>query len=244
LIVSYFGFLFFGIGSIHYEVFDHMDFSKAFLALPVIFTSFSYQGTIPSLLQYMNRDAKKMRKVIIIGSSIPFAVYLLWDLFIKSIVPMNDLVIAGQRGLTSVDPLGSFVPGSPILFLGKCFGFFALTTSLMGVTLGLLDFLLDSLKIQKTKYNRFGLAILIYVPPFLIATTNPTIFLRALGFAGGFGCAILLGLLPICMVWSGRYLKHKPKIEGRLGGGKALLILLFLFVSCEIVLEILKEFIF
>jgi tyrosine-specific transport protein len=244
LILAYFGFLLFGIPSIHPHVFERIDFSKAFLALPIIFTSFSYQGTIPTLLTYMDRDPKKMKRAIIIGSTIPLIVYLLWDLFIKSIIPAADLVEAGRRGLTSVDPLGQFVPGSSILFLGKCFAFFALSTSLIGVTLGLLDFLIDSLKLQKSTWNRFALSLLIYIPPFLIASTNPTIFLTALGYAGGFGCAILLGLLPICMVWSGRYHKHQPFVKGRLRGGKVLLALLAVFVVSEICLEIAKELFF
>ncbi len=244
LILSYFGFMFFGLSVVEPKFFTEMDVSKAFLALPIIFTSFSYQGTVPTLLSYMDRDVKKMRLSIIIGSTIPFIVYIIWDFLIKSIVPSTDLIEAGRQGMTTVDPLVNFIPGSPMLFLGKCFAFFALTTSFLGVTLGLLDFLSDSLQIKKTKWNRFGLCVLIYVPPFIIASTNPTIFLKALGYAGGFGCAVLLGLLPICMVWSGRYLQHKPKIEGRLFGGKCVLALLGLFVIFEITLQIIQEFFF
>lgn len=241
LIISYFGFILFGVKAIQPHFLERVDFSKALLALPVIFTSFSYQGTIPTLLTYMNRDPKKMRLAIIIGSTIPFVVYLIWDFLIKSIVPIPDLVEAGRQGMTTVDPLGQFVPNSPIYLLGKFFAFFALTTSFLGVTLGLLDFLTDSLKIKHSLWNRFGLCVLIYMPPFLVASTNPTIFLKALGYAGGFGCAILLGLLPVCMAWSGRYLKNKPAIEGRLFGGKFILALLGFFVLFEIILEITKE---
>lgn len=244
LVLAYIGFVIFGFENVRLEPFEKMDFSMAFLALPIIFTSFSYQGVIPSLLEYMDRDPRKMKLSVIIGSTIPFVCYILWDFLIKSIIPVegaHGLVEAGKMGMTAVDPLSYYVPGSAILVLGKCFAFFALTTSFLGVTLGLLDFLADSLKIKKKKWNRFGLCVLIYVPPFIIATINPTIFLKALGYAGGFGCAILLGLLPIMMVWSGRYGKEKEMLPGRLFGGRILLSLLGLFVLFEIALEVVKE---
>jgi tyrosine-specific transport protein len=244
LIVSYFGFILFGFKLIHPQFLERVDFSKAFLALPVIFTSFSYQGVIPTLFNYMDRDLKKIRYTIIIGSTIPFVVYLIWDFLIKSIIPISELVTAGRSGLTTVEPLGHFVPDSPIYILGKFFAFFALTTSFLGVTLGLLDFLTDSLKIKYSHWNRFGLCLLIYIPPFLVASTNPAIFLKALGYAGGFGCAILLGLLPVCMVWSGRYIKNKPSVKGRLFGGKVVLSFLVFFVVFEIFIEIIKELIY
>jgi len=42
------------------------------------------------------------------------------------------------------------------------------------------------------------------IPPSLPCLT-PTSFLKALGIAGGFGVALLLGEMPILMVWAGRY---------------------------------------
>jgi tyrosine-specific transport protein len=77
----------------------------------------------------------------------------------------------------------------------------------------------------------------------IIAIINPNIFLRALGYAGGIGCALLLGLLPIIMVWVGRYHKDYSDLNRQLPGGKGVLLLLSLFVIFELIIELTKELI-
>ncbi|SCA63623.1 hypothetical protein SCG7086_AY_00010, partial [Chlamydiales bacterium SCGC AG-110-P3] len=57
------------------------------------------------------------------------------------------------------------------------------------------------------------------------------------GIAGGFGCALLLGLLPVLMVWSGRYTLGLGG-DHQLSGGKVVLGLLVLFVAIEVGCEI------
>ena len=109
------------------------------------------------------------------------------------------------------------------------------------MTLGLLDFLSDGLQLAKVGWKKVLLAAIVYVPPVVIAIVNPNIFLRALGYAGGIGCALLLGLLPIFMVWVGRYFKGYPDIHKQLPGGRILLTILGLFVIFELLIELTKE---
>jgi tyrosine-specific transport protein len=75
----------------------------------------------------------------------------------------------------------------------------------LGVSISLMDFLADGLHVKKTPLGRLGLSLLTFAPPLYFAISYPRIFFIALGYAGGFGVAILLGLLPALMVWSGRY---------------------------------------
>lgn len=112
-------------------------------------------------------------------------------------------------------------------------------TSFLGVTLGLLDFLADGLNVSKTSKTKWWLTSLVFIPPLLVSLTNPRLFLIALDFAGGFGCALLLGLLPILMVWSGRY-RLKLTSGYSLPGGKVLLSILILFVILELVVMFYK----
>ncbi len=119
------------------------------------------------------------------------------------------------------------------------FAFFAITTSFLGVTLGLMDFLADGLRMPKLGVRRLFLALLTFVPSLAIALTYPSIFLRALGFAGGIGCALLLGLLPIWLTWIAR-VRH-PEEPKLLFGGRSLLFILFLFVAFELLLELSQE---
>lgn len=246
LIISYLGFVFFGIQKIDFSMMQLYGWKGAILGLPIIFTSFSYQGTVPSILEYLERDGKKTRFAIISGTTIPFIAYIIWDLIIKGVVPVegaHGLLAARASGSTAVEPLKFMIQNAKISVLGNFFAFFALTTSFIGVTLGLFDFLKDSLHIKKSELNKVLLALLVYVPPVLIAVTNPSIFLSALGYAGGFGCAILLGFLPTLMVWVGRYKKGYSLDHMLCPGGRTTLVLLFFFVFFEIVVQIAQQII-
>lgn len=246
LIISYLGFVFFGIQKIDFSMMQVWGWKGAVLGLPIIFTSFSYQGTVPSILDYLERDGKRTRFAIICGTTIPFLAYIVWDLIIKGVVPIegpHGLLAARASGASAVEPLKYVIQNAKIPILGNFFAFFALTTSFIGVTLGLFDFLKDSLHLKKTELNKFLLTLLVYVPPVLVAITNPLIFLSALGYAGGFGCAILLGFLPTLMVWVGRYKKGYSLDHKLCIGGRGTLILLFLFVFFEIFVQIIQKII-
>ncbi len=100
----------------------------------------------------------------------------------------------------------------------------------------MVDFLADGLKTSNKGWNRLLLCLLVFLPPALFAAHNPHIFIAAIGFAGGYGEAILNGLFPILMVWVGRY-SLKLNSPYSLFGGKFTLIALFLFIASIIVLE-------
>ena len=91
---------------------------------------------------------------------------------------------------------------------------------------------------KKTAKGKTILAFLVFLPPLAISYFYPKIFLTALGYAGGFGCAALLGLLPILMVWSGRYRMNLTS-KYSLIGGKPLLLALLLFVVAEIFVQLM-----
>ncbi len=240
LIVSYFVFVLIGSKNVHLEFLQRVDWGASLFALPIVFTSFSFQGIVPSLITYLNRDVKAVRKAILVGTAIPFVAYVIWELLILGIVPLegnNGLLSAQSHGLSAIIPLKHFVSSPYTYVIGQAFAFFALTTSFLGVTLGLMDFLADSLKIKKTGAKKAFLFCAVFVPPLLIALANPHIFLSALTYAGGFGCALLLGLFPVLMVWVGRYVKGSQQ-PAQLPGGRALLLLFIAFVCFELIIEI------
>lgn len=240
----YFVFVFLGFSHVRLELLSYSNWSMSLKALPIAFTAFAYQGIIPTLVSYMDYDHKKIRKVILIGSFIPLVTYIVWQWLILGIVPTygpGGLAEALQNGDNAVYPLKHFIESPWIYFVGECFAFFALLTSFLGVTLGLLDFLADGLQLKKTPVNKFFICSLIFVPPLIIGFIQPGLFLQALDFAGGFGCSLLLGLLPILMVWRGRYYLGFES-ESKLPGGKFVLVLLLMFVLFELTVEISKHF--
>lgn len=237
LIITYLAFVFFGLPYVNTLNLESSNWNASLFALPVIFTSFAYQGIIPTLTAYLKRDARKIRTAIIAGTSIAFVIYLLWEFLILGIVPLDSLIEAKKLGQTAVAPLKNHVTATILTSIGQAFAFFAIATSFLGVTLGLLDFLADGLHLPKKGFRKFFLALITFVPPFLVALVNPNAFILALVFAGGIGCALLLGLLPILMTFVSRYLHQGHTGPNQLGGGRFVLILLLLFVIFELVME-------
>lgn len=242
--IFYFAFVLLGYRYVNNELLLKRNWSLSLLALPVAFTSFGYQGIIPTLYEYLSHDLKKTRIAIIIGSSIPLVTYIIWQWLILGIVPTHGsggLAEALAKGDNAVQPLKNFINNPLVYTVGQYFAFFALVTSFFGVTLGLIDFLADGLKIKKNQKGKFFVSLLVFVPPLILAISYPHAFLIALEYAGGFGSALLLGLLPIIMAWSGRYYLKLPS-EQLLPGGRIVLVLLVAFVLFELCFEFFNIF--
>jgi tyrosine-specific transport protein len=242
--ISYFLFIAVSYKHVDVSLLTRTDWSKAWLALPVLFTAFTFQVIIPTLMTYMDRNVKKVRLSIILGTTIPLLVYLIWEFLILGIIPAdgpNGLTEAAKKGWNAVMPLKELLKSSIVIGIGKSFAFFTLTASYIALSLAYLDFLADGLKVQKKGWKKIFLCLAVFVPPTIVALTYPHIFITALSYAGGFSCAILFGLFPPIMVWVGRYIK-KYERNPQIPGGKAFLATLVFFVLVELSIEISQEF--
>lgn len=243
LLVAYGCFVVIGLPAIQRENLLFADWKLAQIALPVTFTSFGFQGTVPTLASWMHYDVKRLRRAIIIGTTITLIIYIVWQGLFLGIVPRegsHGLIETLKEGRDAVYPLQYFTNSPWIWGLGRAFAFFALTTSFLGVGIGLVDFLADGLKIEKKGMrNRARLLLFAFGIPLVLALCYPNIFLEALSLAGGFGCAILLGALPILMVWKAKYWQMVPLGNESWLFSKAILFGLFVFVCYEIVIECL-----
>ncbi len=229
-------FIFLGAPYVTSSLLSHRNWPLSLIGLPIAFTSFAYQGIIPTLFQAMQSDIYRMRRAILIGSFIPLIAYTIWQGLILGIVPIegeHGLAETLKEGHSAIQPLKYFIASPFIYLVGQYFAFFALVTSFFGVTLGLVDFLADGLKMSKTHLNKLFLCALVFLPPLFVSFLYPHLFLQALDYAGGFGCALLLGLLPILMVWSGRYYLNF-QAAWKFPGGKVILIVLGAFVLFEL----------
>lgn len=239
VIISYICFIAVSIGWVDFKLLSYSNWGQAWVALPVLFTAFTYQVIIPTLMTYMDRNVRKVRLAIIFGSSIPLGIYLIWEFVILGIVPTEGLIEAGKQGQNAIGPLKSLVPA--VFQIGKFFAFFALTTSFIPFALSFFDFLADGLKWEKRGIKRAILCSVVFGIPMIIAIAYPHIFLVALGYAGGVSCAFLFGLMPPVLVWVGRYIKRYPQEGGQLPGGKAVLLCLMAFAILILAGEALQQ---
>ncbi len=201
------------------------------VSVMVMATSFGYATIIPSLRSYFNGNVKQLRLTILIGSLIPLVCYLLWNFAIIGALPRtgeNGLLEILHRGGTTTEltqSLSYYLHNSSITTFANFFATICVLTSFLGVSLGLSDFLADGLKIQKVGKGNLTVTLVTYLPPLLVVVFYPSIFIKAISYAG-LCCIVLLMLLPALMTWSGRYRKQFSVGKYQVAGGRVAIILL------------------
>jgi tyrosine-specific transport protein len=203
----------------------------AISAITVMLTSFGFANIIPSLRSYFNDDVVKLRKAILIGSFIPLICYILWDLAI-----LGALAHHGEKGLLSMmarggsvaeltETLSAQLNHTSLTFIVSFFTTICVLTAFLCVSLALSDFLADGLKIEKKGKGSGFIHALTFLPSLIIVLFYPSIFVKALSYAG-ICCIVLIVLLPALMIWSGRYHSALSKGHYQVMGGKSSVILL------------------
>ena len=158
--------------------------------IPILFTSFGFQGSMHTIVNYCNLDSKTLRKAVFIGTLIPTLVYIMWTIcalgslhshnpefyaeIIQGNVEVGDL-IAELAHLSSSKFTRLIVYWISLL---------AIITSLIGVGRGLADSISAEFKgVAENVRNFLGSALAI-IPSLIIALLVPNAFITILGFAG------------------------------------------------------------
>jgi len=213
--------------------------SYAFFALPILIVSFGYHNMIPTLTAYMKGDLKRVKMTIIVGSLLTLFIYIIWEIIVLGIVPLE-----GEYGILSsyknerdgAQAIAGIVGSSWVSVCAQGFALFAILTSFIAQTLSLVHFLADGFKIKHEKKENIWLCLAALLPPLLMAYIYPKVFLSALSFGGGIA-AILFGIIPVLMVWIGRYRKHSSS-PYQVFGGRPLLLVILLFALLIFVFQI------
>jgi tyrosine-specific transport protein len=185
---------------------------------------------IPSLSDYLKNDVKRVKKAIMLGGLFALGIYLVWQIIVLGILPYegaNGIAAAYKEGEEASQALIGYLKANWVSYFATFLGFFAILTSFLAQSLSLNHFLADGLKANWRKHEEAWLVVITLLPPLLLAVLYPNIFIHALNFAGGICATILFGIMPVLMVWKGRYQK-KIDTKYQVLGGKPLLVLLFL----------------
>ncbi len=212
------------------------------VSFPLLLISYGFHIIIPTLTNYMRHDEKKMKLALVIGSIIPFLIYVLWEFLVLGTVKvsgpdsLSQMYIAGE-GSTGplINTLINVLKMPWVAKVANVFSFCAIITSFIGVTLSLTDFLTDGFKIKRNRKGRILACILTFVPPLIFVYGYQRVFLGALQYAGVF-VAILLCILPALMTWT----LPKPKFY-RSFWGRSLLVVVILIALGIIGLDIFQE---
>lgn len=234
LVISFLAMVIFLTPHVELQLLERSNWPVLWMAVSVVSTSFGFHIIIPTLTDYLHRDVAKLRKVLWIGSCIPLVVYIIWELVTLGIIPLQGevgLASGYQQGMDGATLISKYLKKTEISQIAAFFSLFAIITSFLGVSLSLRDFLADGLKIRKNARGRIILYLLTFAPPLLLTLTDPRAFINALEYAGAFGVVTLLGVLPVLMVWRGRYVQNRPSSFTVIGGKWALVVALILSIS-------------
>lgn len=232
-----------GIPEVNHDNLKQREWTGSFLAVPLFLTAFSFQTMVPSLVPILKQNAKALRWAVVGGTIIAFLIYAIWQYLILGVVPVegpHGLAAALAKGEPATQFLHEHEVSRWFVIVAQYFAFFAIVTSFLGIALGLYDFLADGLKIPKKGWGTLLLGLLLIVPTYFCAVNFERIFLLALEFSGGYGDSILNGIMPVLMVWIGRY-KLGYFSGMRVPGGKILLFLVLCFFTFALTLQVLSH---
>ncbi|MFQ2856164.1 aromatic amino acid transport family protein [Aeromonas caviae] len=171
--------------------------------LPVIFTSFGFHGSIPSVMLYLGDNPRQLRRVFVWGSALPLVLYVLWQIAILGLLGQQSLIQTGGALDSLLANVGGLVSWPAFNQAMHLFADLALATSFLGVTLGLFDFMAKVTRRKDNWQGRTQTGLITFVPPLLFALYFPQGFIMALGYAA-IALAVLAVLLPVALVWQSR----------------------------------------
>lgn len=177
-------------------------------SFPLFLTSFSFQMIVPSLRNYLGGDDQKCRQSIWLGMGLTLAIYLVWMMFVYWLMPLEGPHSLGEvlkRGEPVTTALIHVVDSTWLLFWIAFFSLFAIITSFLGISLGLYEFLEDSLHLKKHPKAKPILLALVLIPSVLGSISFEGVFFAALDLTGGLGDTVLNGLLPLSMMIMGHF---------------------------------------
>ncbi len=188
-------------------------------ALPLFLTTFSFQMIVPSLRRFLQEDARAVRRACWGGLTFTLLLYLAWLAMIFAIVPRegpHSLAAAAAAGEPITVVLLHHLQSPWLIGLVAFFSLFALTTSFLGIGLGLYEFLLDALHRFHVKWTaaarKLFLLALVILPTLGGVLVFERVFLEALDLTGGLGDSTLNGLIPVAMVMAGIGQNLQPQI--------------------------------
>ncbi|MBR1734267.1 MAG: hypothetical protein IJ730_02285 [Alphaproteobacteria bacterium] len=187
---------------------SNIHFQEWTTLIPIIFTSFGFQGSIHSMTKLCNNDISLIKKACFWGSIIPAFVYIIWTSSVLFVVCNTDihffqLMLEGNK----ID-IGKLINVLSCSISMKCVqnsvwivSILAIITSIVGVVLALLDIFQREWNMNKLK----SICLITIIPAF-IALFVPNAFIRILNISGIILSFIAI-IVPIIISWKMQTIK-------------------------------------
>ncbi len=205
------------------------------IAVPVMITAFHFHNIIPNICRSLDWKASVIFKTMLIGMIIGFLMNAIWILVGIGSIPLKggDMSIVGafENNFPATVPMSQVI-SSPLFIIGSLlFALLAISTSYLANGLGLMGFIEDMLENHLNIKNKLAQLGCTFGPPLIISLFYPGIFLKAIDVVGGYGIAILFGILPSII----------GIIRARSFKGRVLAVVMLALFSFVIVAEFAQE---
>jgi tyrosine-specific transport protein len=174
-------------------------------AIPIFLQLLVYGEIIPSVCELLNYESKAIRTAIVSGSFLTLCLQISWSaLGISLLSPSVGADIITNDVLNMLIQKGGALK-VPLLSLATT----AILTTILGSYVALQSMInniyskisnVPTSKMTSASSNslrqRLVVGSIISIPALLIASTSPTIFLKAIDFAGSYPVLLLWGILP------------------------------------------------
>ncbi len=221
LIVAFIGI--FSFQQINCSYLSGFDWTKLFIPYGVIVFAFLGAAAIPEMQEVLGKNKKLMKKSIVIGSTVPIVLYILFCFFVVGVVGLNDFELLAPNERIATIALGMY--SSPLMSL---FANFIAVIAMFTSYLTLAVALTEMFQYDYHYSHRIALSLTLILP-LLILLFHLTNFITVLGITGALAGG-LEGILLVLIFWKSKLLGDR-KPEYSLGKHKLLgTILILMFV--------------
>lgn len=199
------------------------DFGKFFFPYGIILFAMMGSPAIPEMQEVLGKDKQLLKKAIIVGTSIPIVLYIVFTLVIMGLVGVEQFeVLAPNERIATV---------ALSLYTHPLLGIFANLLAILSMFTSFLTLGTALAQVYEYDYaiSRFISMLLTFAIPLIIVIFNLTTFIAVLGITGSIAGG-LDGILITLMYWKAKLLgERKPEYSLSKYRGIGLL-LIFLFV--------------
>lgn len=166
----------------------------------VVVFCFSAQYIVPEMARGFSDKPEQLPKAIMVGMAVTFV--------LLAAVPMSVIALSGLNNISDVATISwGQALGQWAFFSANIFALCAMLTSYWGLGGSFLTNIFDKFRLgnDEQPLRRFGVLLLVVVPPFALAYSGLVSFVNALYFAGVFS-GVILSIMPMLILRGAR--KH------------------------------------
>ncbi|MCR5225420.1 MAG: hypothetical protein K6C34_05020 [Alphaproteobacteria bacterium] len=186
--------------------------------IPIVFTSFGFQGSIHSMTKFCENNRKMIHNACLWGSIIPAVIYTIWTAAILLIVSNTDakffqLMLSGDAIDVGelIGVLSRAASSENIQKIILIVSILAILTSIFGVCTAIIDIL----NREKRFTKKWQVVVVSVFVPTVVAMFTPNAFIKFLNVSGVV-LAVIAIIVPIHLFWKMKkvaLLKYKPLLD-------------------------------